>query len=321
MRKLLIFILLVCVAAEVVYCQRRITPVKNRSTVTQSINQSKKDSLDRTNVIEMTDANGKVILIDTITGKEVVDSTAIRQIPKMIYPLLHSVSVGIDLWSPLMRLFNTTYGLIGFSGQVSLHNRYIPTVEIGLGKAEDTPSDNNYTYKSPMSVYFKLGADYNFLYNSNPDYFFYAGARFGFSPFKYQLTNVTLNDPYWNESQVVDFPAQNVTVAYFEFLFGLRVQIYKNWAMGWTFRYHSIIKDAKSEYGEPWYIPGYGTRGSAIGGSFSIFYTLPFKEKKKEPEVDPTLGQLPKLDIRSGENGEQVELPDTKNQTDSISLQ
>ena len=41
------------------------------------------------------------------------------------------------------------------------------------------------------------------------------------------------------------------------------------------------IHGSDKEMGKPWYIPGYGTTGSKIGASFSIYYTLPWGNYKK----------------------------------------
>lgn len=56
--------------------QRRVTPIDTPATATQHINENKAngDSIDRSRLVEMTDAQGKIILVDTITGKEFVDS-------------------------------------------------------------------------------------------------------------------------------------------------------------------------------------------------------------------------------------------------------
>ena len=277
--------------------KRRITPVRNQSTVTQSRNEVKRDTLDKSSLVHMHDANGNVIYIDTITGKEVVDSTMMPVVPKMIYPLLHSATVGVDIWSSLMRALGTDYGLIGFSAQVNLHNRYIPTVELGLGNANYKPDDNNYVYKSPMSIYFKIGADYNLFYNSNPDYMFFAGVRYGFSPFKWQVTDVRPSDGYWGEQSAVDFPSESSLTGYMELLAGVKVKIYGNISMGWTFRYHHILHQSNKLHGEPWYIPGYGSRGSSIAASFSVYYTLPLDKynKKRVTAKNETTSQIEKL--------------------------
>ena len=53
---------------------------------------------------------------------------------------------------------------------------------------------------------------------------------------------------------------------------------------GWTIKYSSLLHCSTSANGKPWYIPGFGTRGTSLGGSFSISYTLPLN-KAKTPEV------------------------------------
>ncbi len=264
-----------------VFGQRRITPVTTGAAMTQSVNEVKTDSVDRSNLVEMRDANGKIVLVDTISGKEFVDSVALKKKKEIKYPLFYSATIGVDIWNPVMRLFNQKYGLIGFSGQVNLMNRYIPTFEFGLGNANYNPDDNNYTIHTGISPYFKLGLDYNFMYKSNPDYMAFAGIRYGFSPFKYQIKDVTTGSDYWGETGAVDFPEQSYTAGWIEFSFGIRAKIWNNISLGWTFKFHNKIHGTKTTIGEPWYIPGYGTTTGKIGASFSIYYTLPVGSHKK----------------------------------------
>lgn len=305
MKKSVIISLLLLLQFSVALGQRRITPVTTPATITKAINETHRDSVDRSRLVKMEDAEGNVVLVDTVSGKEFVDSTEIKkQIPKMIYPLLHSVTVGVDLWAPLTRAFGTAYGLIGFSGQLNMHNRYIPTLEVGLGNADYDPENNNYRYKSSIAPYFKIGADYNFLYNSNPDYLFYAGLRFGFTSFNYDITDVTINPGYWEPEHTMAIPKQHANATYVEFLLGLRVMIYKNLSLGWNVRLHNLMHSTSGKYGDPYYIPGMGTRCSKVGASFSVFYTLPLK-KHTPPEID----KEPTLDEKIPE-GEPVIAPD-----------
>ncbi len=308
MRKgiLLLIVLVLMIPVSDVMGQRRITPVNTPATMTQSINETKRDSVDRSRLVRMEDAEGNVILVDTVAGTEFVDSTSIeKQIPKMIYPLLNSVNIGIDLWSPLMRAFGTSYGLIGFSGQLNMHNRYLPTVEIGFGKADYDPENNNYRYKSPVSPYFKIGADYNFLYNSNPDYLLYGGFRLGFTSFNYDVTDVSISNGYWAPAHTMNIPRQHANATYIEFLIGIRVMIVKNISLGWSIRLHNLMHSTTGQYGDPWYIPGMGTRGSKVGASFTVSYTLPLKKKSK-----PVIDDLP-ADNALPDPG--PELPEMKN--------
>lgn len=291
-----ITLIIMMTAVMRINAQRRITPINTPATATQPINENreKNDTIKRSGLVETTDTKGNKILVDTITGKEFIDSTAIsdRMIPKMTYPLLHSISVSTDIFTPAMRAFGQRYGLMEFAAEVNLHNRYIPVIEIGLGQAKNAPEDNNYTYRSPVSPFFRIGANYNFLYNSDPGRMFFAGIRYGFSPFKFSVTDISLDNGYWGESTLFDIPSQSVTAGYFEFLLGMRVNIIGNISLGWTVRYRSIIHESATDVGKPWYIPGFGSRNTSIGATFSVTYTIPFKTKKTEviPETDPDTG-------------------------------
>lgn len=266
--------------------RRRMTPVDNPSTVTQSVNETLSDTA-RVNAARRAvsthyhDENGNLVYVDTITGETWIDSTAVLSLPKMKYPLFESVSVGLNIWDPVMRIFGQDYGLADARIELSLHNRYKPVFEMGLGQAKHRADDNSYVYHSPMSVYFRLGCDYNFLYNSTPDYQFFGGLRYGFSPFKWSLSDVKVDVPYWDETATFDIPSQNATAGWLEVVFGLKVKLWGPISAGWTFKYHKILHESKSKYGEPWYIPGYGSRSGAVTGSFSIIYTLPFKRMNK----------------------------------------
>ena len=286
----LVVALAACVCAHI-SGQRRVTPVTqgSKNIIGKNENKPPGDSIDYSNVVSMTDEAGNTILVDTISGIEVPDTaqTTTGRVPKMINPLLFSASVGVDIWDPLMRAFGQKYGLIGFSAELNLHNRYIPVVEFGLGNASSTPSDQNFTYHVGVSPWFRIGANYNFLYNSNPDYQFVAGLRLGWSHFNYQLCEVTINDPYWGESQTVNFPRQTSNVTYLHVVFGLKVKILGPVSMGWQVRLRTILHETAQPAGEPWYIPGYGARNGIFAGSFSIFYTLPLS--RKAPELPPGL--------------------------------
>ncbi len=285
----IILTLIVVMTGAVARAQRRVTPVNNAATTTQAINENKaaSDTLDRSKLLQFRDDKGNIVLVDTITGTEIIDSTAMPVVPPMKYPLIFETSAGLNLWDPLMRAFGQSHGLVGIQLDFNMHNRYIPVLELGVGMAKDTPANNNYTYYTPVSPYFKIGMDYNFLYNSNPDYRVFAGVRYGFTPFKWTLQDVTTTNNYWGEPSEIPFPKINATVGYFEFLFGLRVKLFRNISMGWTVRYHAILHESPKTHGRAWYIPGYGTNTSPLAASLSVFYTLPLDKRKKETVALP----------------------------------
>lgn len=294
-RLYILIAVLAFICSPSVVAQRKITPVNTPATATQPINEFEGDTARinkrmRETMVHYHDENGNIVYVDTITGREWRDSTVLKIKQPMAYPLFESVTIGVDIWNPAMRAFGQNYGLIDFMVQVSLHNRYKPTVEIGLGTASNTPADNNFTYKSPLSTYFKIGIDYNFLFNSSTDYQFFAGLRLGYAPFKFSLTDVTIPSSYWDETAHLTIPSQTTSVLWWEFAAGLRVKLWGPIAAGWMLRYHNIAHEKKLAYGQPWYIPGYGSRAGALTGSFYITYTFALNKKKaaevKEKEED-----------------------------------
>lgn len=268
-------LLVMAVPAE---AQRRITPVGVPSAGTSY--REKTDSVRPAGVVEQLDAKGNTILVDTITGREYIDSTAIKAPPKMIYPTINGLQVGVNLWDAALRIFGQHYGLGGVWAALSIHNRYFPFFEAGIGMANVTPSNSNFTFKTPMAPYFKIGANYNFLYNSSEAYQLYAGLRYGFTPYRYSIDNVTVDDGYWDTSTTFSIPRRSATAGYVELLLGLNVKIVKNLSLGWAVGFHWIAHESKSPYGRPMYIPGYGTRSSQLTGNLMITYTLPLNKKR-----------------------------------------
>lgn len=272
--------------------QRRITPVNTAATATQSRNELRNDTARinaerRASSVSYVDDNGKVVWVDTVTGDKWVDSLALTaSLPRMQYPLLHSVSVSVDIWDAAMRLFGQDYGLAGFAAEVNLHNRYIPVLEAGLGTASHKPSGGGYYYRSPMAPYFRIGANYNFLYNSNPDYLLLAGLRYGFSTFRWEVRDVIVDSPYWDETATFGIPRQNAAAGWLELCFGLRVKLCGPVSAGWMLKYHTMLHCTETPYGSPYYVPGYGARSGALTGAFFVTYTLPVSRRKPVPVAE-----------------------------------
>ncbi len=280
-----ILMIVMLISAVIAGAQRRVTPIASpgsKPAAAADTTETKPDHL-----VETTDIYGHVVLVDTISGVEYRD-TILTQAPSLEFPRWQAVSVGVNVWDPVMRLCGQDYGLIGFWGEVSIHNWIKPYLEIGLGKASYTPDLGNYTYRSPAAPYFKLGVNYNFLYNSNPDYSVYAFLRYGFSNFSFDVTDVSVSDGYWGETINMSVPSQRVTAGYVETGLGLRVMLNSHIALGWEVKVHAMTNCSNAQYGKPWYIPGYGARGSLFTGAISVSYTLPLQKPKPKaaPEAD-----------------------------------
>ena len=264
---------------------RRVTPLNNAATQTQSVNETRNDT-SRINAARRARSahyhreDGTVLYVDTVTGDEWIDSTGLISVPKMQYPLFVDASVGVDMWSPVMRAVGQRQGVIGFTAFANLHNRYFPTFDFGFGQSSSTPGAQNYNYRTKFSPYFKIGADYNFLYNSNPDYKWFAGVRYGLSPFGWQVSDITASPGYWGDVPPFAIAPQRSVAGWFEFNLGLSVRLTGNLSAGWRMIYHSVLHQSGTAHGNPDYIPGYGlTSGSPITGSILFTYKLPIRTK------------------------------------------
>ena len=264
--------------------QRRVTPVTPaspmRAPVDSALIRQRALEARRARSTQYTDDQGKTIMVDTVTGTEWVDSTMLPKKPKMLYPKIYEVSVGLNIWDPVMRVFGQDYGIGGVDVRLNMHNRYIPTLEVGLGQASHTADEYGYTYRSPLAPYAKVGIDYNFLFNSDPAYQLYGGLRYGFSPFKYEVTGATDPGTYWGDKTTFEIPSQSASAGWLEVVLGLRVRLWGNISAGWALRYHSILHQSHPVSGDPWYIPGYGTTSSPLSGSITISYTIPLGHKR-----------------------------------------
>lgn len=268
--------------------QRRVTPATPPDPDKVPTVQ-KEQRIDPSRLVTTIDAHGNSVTVDTVTGREYVDSALLKAPPKMEYPLFYEATAGINIWDPIMRMLGQKYGIGDIWAELNLHNRYFPYIGVGIGTCTDTPDLQNFTFKSPTAPYFKIGASYNFFYNSNPDYKLQMGLRYGLTSFKWRLEDVTVDEGYWGQPSHYSLPDQSATAGYLEVVFGLKVRIAGPVSLGWSIVYHSMLHESAAPYGKPMYIPGFGKRSASVSGNFSIMYTIPIN-KKPLPEVEQEKG-------------------------------
>lgn len=187
-----------------------------------------------------------------------------------------------DLAAPVMTLFGQQYGSYELALEADLYHRFFPVVEVGMGYARYTPADNNYTYKCSPSVYGRVGVNYNFFYNNGSESFFALGVRYGLTGFSYSWDGISFDDGYWDSSVSASIPKQSAFAHWGELALVLRVQVYKDFYMGWSGRYRILFGCGKSSYGEPWFIPGFGVASGSFGFTYTIGYRLPIGHKNKD---------------------------------------
>lgn len=193
--------------------------------------------------------------------------------PRSPYPLYNGVTVGVDFLDAILQLAGQSHASVGVSASVSLHNWFFPTIEAGLGWASHHPDGGNFHYKAKASPYLKVGLNYNFLYKSSPDYQVFLGVRAGYSHTSYDITGVTVNNSYWNQTMHPDIMDQKAHAWFGEALVGIKVKIYRNFALGWRGRYRFMLGHTEGSASSPWFFPGYGA-ASPVSAEFSAYLTF-----------------------------------------------
>ena len=198
--------------------------------------------------------------------REVVDTTWHN-------PTLAGMSLGFDACGAVMAAF-TPYGQIEGQFRVNIKNRFFPIVEAGLGISDHTGEESNLHYKT-HSPYFRIGCDYNFLKDLRSGNRIFGGVRYGFSPFKYDLSGPSLHDAVYDIDVPFNYTGITSTAHWVEVVAGVEAKLWKIFHVGWSVRYKFRISEKNNPTGHAWYIPGYGqSSGSTLGGTFNIIFDI-----------------------------------------------
>lgn len=179
-------------------------------------------------------------------------------------PLFNGFAVGIDL-AGLVQYAVSDYGQWEGSLRLNLRDKYFPIVELGIGKASHDDVVTKISYRS-SSPYARIGMDLNLMKNKHDVYRVYLGARYAFSYFKYDFSHPGLADPIWGGVAEYGASGVNSHCHWAELVAGLDAKIYGPFHLGWTARYRKRLASGKGDYGNVWYVPGFGkSSGSALG--------------------------------------------------------
>lgn len=205
------------------------------------------------------------------------------------FPLYNGLIISADLYGLGANVVGSDFLSSEIAVEASLKNRFFPVVELGYGTT-DAYSDRGTHYKS-SAPYFRLGMNYNTMYKKGNPNFLYVGFRYGFTSFSYDVASIPAEDPIfggsmenpsltddiWGGSIPFNHKGLKASMGWLELLVGIRAKVYKDIYMGWSVRYKRSLNTSLSNYGDPWYVPGFGTYDSnCIGLTYSIIYKLPY---------------------------------------------
>ncbi|WP_315546827.1 DUF6048 family protein [Prevotella koreensis] len=188
-------------------------------------------------------------------------------------PFFRGIAVSADLVGAGMMTLGD-YGQYEGAVRVNLRNRYFPIVEIGYGKTDHTNEITNMRYKT-SAPYGRIGIDFNLLKNKDDIYRLYAGVRYAYTSWKYDLEYPVLTDPVWGGT--VEYGGKDIKCHYHwaEAVFGVDATIWGPIHLGWSVRYRQRISYDNGMLGNSWYVPGYGKDGnSCFGGTFNVILEI-----------------------------------------------
>jgi len=188
-------------------------------------------------------------------------------------PLFRGFSVSFDLVGAAMMALSD-YGQYEGALRINLHDEWFPIIEAGLGRAkhDDVVTRLNYSTSAP---YFRIGIDRNLLKNKHGVNRLYGGLRYAYTSYKVDISRPDFPDPVWQWDTGYGMKDVSCYYHWLEAVVGIDAKIFGPLHLGWSVRYKRRIAHSKQDFGETWYVPGFGTSSdSKIGGTFNVIIDI-----------------------------------------------
>ena len=188
-------------------------------------------------------------------------------------PLFRGFSVSFDLVGAAMMALSD-YGQYEGALRINLHDEWFPIIEAGLGRAkhDDVVTRLNYSTSAP---YFRIGIDRNLLKNKHGVNRLYGGLRYAYTSYKVDISRPDFPDPVWQWNTGYGMKDVSCYYHWLEAVVGIDAKIFGPLHLGWSVRYKRRIAHSKQDFGETWYVPGFGTSSdSKIGGTFNVIIDI-----------------------------------------------
>lgn len=174
----------------------------------------------------------------------------------------------------LAQLALSSYGQYEAALRVNLKDKYFPVIELGYGKADADDVSTGLSYKT-SAPYGRVGMDFNLMRNKHDDYRVYAGFRYAYTSYKFDVKGDGVVDPVWKDNVDYEITGMKANCHWAEAVFSVDAKIWGPVRMGWSVRYRRRLVHDDGTAGNPWYVPGYGKQGgSRLGGTFNITFEL-----------------------------------------------
>lgn len=201
----------------------------------------------------------------------------------IIYKSAYGFRLGADISKPVLASLSSSYAGFEIVGDYRVSKRFYVASEIGY---EEKTTQEDYTNSTAKGNYLRLGFNYNAYENwLDMNNEIYVGYRYGFSLFDQTLNSYTpnVNSTYFPANSInTPVTASNLNAHWSEFLFGLKVETYKNLFVSASVSYKILMSVKEPDNFKALYAPGFNTifeSSTGFGFNYSISYLIPFKKK------------------------------------------
>jgi len=201
----------------------------------------------------------------------------------IIYKSPYGIRIGIDISKPILSNINSGYSGFEIIGDYRITKRFFVAAELGY---EEKTSDEDYTNSTSKGSYVRLGFNYNVYENwLDMNNEILLGYRYGFSLFDQTLNSFTpnVNNTYFPANSI-DTPitASNLNAHWSEFLFGFKVETFKNFFVSASVSYKVLMSAKEPDNFKTLFSPGFNRifeSNTGFGFNYTISYLIPFKKK------------------------------------------
>ncbi len=188
-------------------------------------------------------------------------------------PLIAGIAVSGDLVGLSMKALGSRFANMEVAGRLNFREKYFPIVELGIGDCTREGGENANEF-SVTSPYYRIGMDYNMNKKFNGNRFF-CGLRYAFCKYEYDFKDPEFYDPVWNTTQPLYLKDMDGKNQWLEIVLGVETKLWSIVRLGWNIRFKTRLKESVSDYGKPWYVPGYGKNGSTSwGGTVNLTFDV-----------------------------------------------
>lgn len=201
----------------------------------------------------------------------------------IVYTSPYGIRLGIDISKPIKAAIDGDYNSgLEIVADYRISKRFFIAAELGF---EDETTQEDYSNSTAKGSYIRLGFNYNAYENwldMNNEIF--VGLRYGFSVFDQTLNSYSpnVNNPYFPTNPINTPVTASLNSHWTEFMFGLKVETFKNFFIGASFSYKVLLNVKEPDNFKTLYSPGFNRvfeSGTGFGFNYTLSYLIPFKKK------------------------------------------